>query len=113
MPNGFGARSFARCHHAASLELLVIGLRVRAARRVPLFQVLQFDPQNGGLDRVEPPIVAAEKVLVFLLLPIIPEHFQAFGNLAVIGDYYAAIAVSSQIFSGIKTKSRGVPQRSN
>src|SRR2546429_7619556 len=35
------------------------------------------------------------------------------GNLAVIGDHDAAIAVSSQIFPGVKTKSRGVSQRSN
>src|SRR5205807_9832017 len=69
---------------------------------VPLFQVFQFDPQNRGLHGVEPPVVAAEKVLVFFLLPVVPQHFEALGNLAVIGDHDAAIAVSSQIFPGVK-----------
>ena len=52
-------------------------------------------------------------MLVFFLLPVVPQHFEALGNLAVIGDHDAAIAVSSQIFPGVKTKSRGVSQRSN
>src|SRR5437667_3214746 len=104
MPHRFGATGFARQNDSASLQMLLIEVGVPAPRRVPLFQVFQFDPQNRGLHGVEPPVVAAEKVLVFFLLPVVPQHFEALGNLAVIGDHDAAIAVSSQIFPGVKTK---------
>src|ERR1700758_2576120 len=52
-------------------------------------------------------------MLVFLLLTVIPEHLETAGNFALFCDHGATIAVSSQVLSGVETKSSSVPQRSN
>ena len=52
-------------------------------------------------------------MLVFFLLPIIPEHFQAICDLLVVGNHHAAIAVGPQVFARVKTKSRRMAQRAH
>src|SRR5437660_9974534 len=77
MPDRFGASHLARKYDVATIQELVIESRVPAACGIPLFQIFQLYAQQGGLQSVEPSIVAAEQVLIFFLLSVIAQHVKA------------------------------------
>src|SRR5207237_2140617 len=110
---GFGGVRLAWHHDFAVLQMLLIQLGVPAPDRVPLIQVIQLDAQDGSLHGVEAAVVTTEKVPVFLLLPVVPEHFQTIGDFSVIGGNHAAVAVGAKIFSRVEAKGSRMTQRSN
>src|SRR5207249_4237780 len=110
MPDRFGASHLARKYDVATIQELVIESRVPAACGIPLFQIFQLYAQHGGLQSVEPSIVAAEQVLIFFLLSVIAQYFQTSCDPKVLCDHRAGVAVSSQVFAWIEAESRCMPQ---
>src|ERR1700747_2314189 len=102
VPNGFGSRGLGRRYDTRPLKRLLIELGIPAASSIPLFQILQFDPEYGRLQCVKPAVVPAELVVIFFFLTIVAQHFQALCDVAVIRNDHSAVSKGPQIFPRIK-----------
>ena len=68
----------------------------------------QFDAEEGGLERVEPAVVARDLVDVFDFGAVVAQPAQARGELGVVGGDRAAVAEGAEVLAGIEAPGDGV-----
>jgi hypothetical protein len=77
---------------------------VRSAPFGPIVDVRQFHVENGALDAVHSIIETHFVVIVFASLAPIAKYSDLVGDCGIVGHHSAALAVSAEIFAGIKTE---------
>ena len=79
-----------------------------AARRHPLVEMAELDPQHRGLDLVEPAVHPLHAVLVLGLLAVVAEHAHPLGHLGVVGHHHAGVAVGPEVLGRVEAPARDV-----
>ena len=108
---GAHRRAFQKLGQMLFLNQGVVALGRRLARFRPAVQVRQLDPQEGGLQRVQPRVPAHELVVVARLHAVAAQAAQECGPGRIAGDHHAAVAKASQIFGRIKAEAADGAQR--
>ena len=85
-------------------EKLVVLAGVLAAHLQFVFEVAELDPQDGGLQGVEPAVQAHGLVKVAFLAPVIREHANLLGELRIMGKDGAAVPVAAQRLARVETR---------
>ena len=88
----------------AAVELRFVARGVLRAGRGPAVEMRQLHAQHGGLQRVEPAVDADEVMVVPRLLPVVAQHPQLRGQLAVVGRDHAAVAEAAEILGRIEAQ---------
>src|SRR5712692_5819351 len=98
-----------RCGDALhSGKQLVIAVCGSPAFLVPIWEMTQLDGEKGGLQRIEPAVVAFHLVIIFVSLAVIAKHPHGSRHSFVVGGYGARFSASTQVFPGIETERRRV-----
>src|SRR6185437_11610792 len=99
MINRVRVHQFERQYHGGiSLgQQLGVPLGSRAALKVPLREVPQFHPQESGLDRIKPSVIALDVVVVLLPLSMISDHSNFARHIVAVGGYGAGLATRPEI----------------
>ena len=84
-----------------------------ATQLVPAVQVLQLYSQDSSLQGVETTVEAVHDVLVACLGAMNPENPHCLGDLGIISDHHATIAIRSQILGGKEAQTSNIAQRAN
>src|SRR2546426_5983545 len=91
-----------RGNHVGAGEELVVGARDLARARVPLREPAELDPQNGGLDLVEPRVVTDDGVVVAGRLPVLAKRAQLLREAIVVRGDAPSLAVRTEVFGAIE-----------
>src|SRR6516225_4435847 len=76
---------------------------------VPCLEVFQLNPQDSGLNRVQPAVVSFHFVIIFPRLAVIAQHLDEAREALVIRYNRPTLTTSSEVLSRIKTKGGGLP----
>ena len=71
----------------------------------------QLHAQDGGLQWVEPAVVALHFVHVLHARAVVAQHAEAVGQLRVVGGHGAAVAHGAQVLAGVEAPGHGVAMR--
>jgi len=72
--------------------------------RIKGIEVLKHDPPNGGIDLVEPNVIARKLMVVLALAPMVPQHSQPLSHLGVVRRDASAVAKHRQVLRREKTE---------
>ena len=111
VPHRLGPFGHLRQGQAAAGQALLVARGDGAAAFVPLVQMRQLDAQDGGLQRVEPAVVALHLVDVLHPRAVVAQHAEAVGQLRVVGGDGAAVAQGAQVLAGIEAPGHGIAVR--
>ena len=70
----------------------------------PLVKILQFDPEHGSLERIQPAIDPYSLVKIADLAPVNTEHGHGVGKGIVVGRDEPSISKTPQVLAGEKTE---------
>ena len=99
------------CTSPGAGEQAVVAAGEHAPLLVPVVEMLQLHPQHGRLHRIQPAVPSNLLVVIALSASVIPQTAHVVRDLLVIGGDASAIAVSAEVFRGIKAECRGLAQR--
>jgi len=80
---------------------------------IPSVEVFKFDAEDGGLYFVHPAVDSDEVVTVLAGAPVVSEHAKLFGDVVVVRDDGAGIAVCAEVLGGIKAEAANMTQRAD
>src|SRR5439155_2441031 len=75
--------------------------------------MLELDAQNARLDRVEPPVVALDVVIILLRLAVIPEHTNLTRERLVVRGHGASFAAGAQVLARIEAERGRAAERAS
>src|SRR5260370_915029 len=81
------------------------------AQRIPLGKILKFRLQDSGLDRIKPPVVPFDFVVILLRLPVITQHPRFLRDGLIIGRDRTCFAACTQVLAGVEAEGSSFPDR--
>lgn len=101
---GFSIIGIAWKQDAAVPEQLAVSPGEFAAARVPVVQPRKFGAKHGGLQRIEPGVVAALLMCVVRDAAVVAQHSDASGEVGIVRGHGASLAPRAEIFARIKAE---------
>src|SRR5438045_8284318 len=98
-----------RRDHARTLEALVVHVRELPPPSVPLLELAQLDPQDRGLDLVEPRVVADDRVVVARGLAVLAERAKLLGEAILVRRDAPGLAVRAEVLRAIEGEAVDAP----
>src|SRR5258707_8901100 len=83
----------------------------RTAQRIPLGKMLKFRWQDSGLDRIKPPVVPFDFVVILLRLRVIAQHPRFLRDGLIIGRDRTRFAARTQVLAGVEAKGSSFADR--
>src|SRR5260370_34637060 len=81
------------------------------AQRIPLGKILKFRLQASGLDRIKPPVVPFDFVVILLRLPVITQHPRFLRDGLIIGRDRTCFDACTQGLAGVEAEGSSFPDR--
>ena len=106
-----GVRGGQRGDQVRAGQQLVVEGGGAAAGLIPRLQTLEFDPQDRGLDRVEPAVEPVAEMLVFDLLAVVAQEQHLVGQLGPVGGDRPGVAKRAQVLARVKAEGGRVSPR--
>src|SRR5207245_6985073 len=97
-----GVRGDLRRDDPRAREALVVHAGERAAPVVPALEPPQLDPENRGLDLVEPRVVADHRVVVARRLAVLAERAELVGEAVVIRRDAPRLSIRPEVLAAIE-----------
>ena len=92
-------------------QMLVVNPGVGSSCLVASSQVLQFHAKGGALNSIHPRVPTNQGMVVFLCLPMVPQHLDFNPQFLVVGDHRSCFPEGAQVLAGIKTEATGCSNR--
>ena len=92
-------------------QMLVVKPGVGSSCLVGSIQVLQFHPKSGALDSIHPRIPTNQSMVIFLCLPMVPQHLDFVPQFLVVRNHCTGFSEGSQVLAGIETEATGCSKR--
>src|SRR5437762_2880265 len=80
-------------------------MRQSAPRFIPLREVAELYREPSCLNRIKPPIVTFDLVIILFRLAVVTDHLHPSRKAFVIGRNRTALATGTKVFPGIETES--------
>jgi hypothetical protein len=74
---------------------------------IPVINVFKLDAEDGRLQAIKPAVYAFYFVDVFFLRTVVGKEAGAAGEIVVVSDDGTAVAVSAEVFTGVKAEGAG------
>ena len=113
LQQGHGAGGSSACLSEAGIgKQLVVRVRPLTPLGIPLLEMRHLDPQNGGLDGIQPAVGPNLLVVVPSSATMVAQHDHPFRQFWIIGCERSGIAKRAEVLGGIETERRGRCHRS-